>query len=516
MIEQKNKRINKILLALLFIPGILNLLNQDFCRAAETETTTNKVSAPPTASPASKNLYSFRAENLEIKQALAMFARANNLNIVPDLDITGEITVDIRDLPLDKVMEALLAAHDYTWQIDKDLIRVKSTETKTFVIDYLRLVRSGAGASAVYVSSGSGGGGGVGGGGGFGGGIGGGGGFGGGFGGGAGGGVGGGAGGGMGGGGGSAMALSQQDQIDLWKELEDELKKMISEKGKMAINKTAGIIQITDKPSALKNIEMFISALTEVIHRQVEIEAKICEVVLKDQFQMGINWSNVIRRASRQFNLSSPTAITSPIGGEQVKDSTFRAIFTSSEPNLDTTVMLDALKEQGDIKIVSQPKVRTLNNQPALIKVGTDTPFFFRTTSYIPAVAGTTVTIQEEYPALITIGTILSFTPQISTNGWIILEISPVLSTLIDTRESPSKTITAPVLDIKQSSSLVRVRDGTTIVLGGLINDTKARTTRKVPLLGDIPILGFPFKSTYESKSKRELVIFVTPTILEK
>ncbi|MCX7872444.1 MAG: hypothetical protein N2487_04090 [Verrucomicrobiae bacterium] len=328
------------------------------------------------------------------------------------------------------------------------------------------------------------------------------------------GGMGGGTGGGTGGGG-SAVALYQQDQIDFWRELEDQLKQMLSDKGKIAINKTAGLIQVTDKPHNIKNIESFVSNLTEVIHRQVEIESKICEVILNDQSHLGINWSNVIRRASRQFGISGATKVTSPVGGEQVKNSAITGVFTSSESSFDATVIIDALKEQGDIKVVSQPKIRTLNNQPALIKVGTDTPFFYRTTSYIPGGTGSTITIEEEYPTLITIGTILSITPQISTNGWIIMDISPVLSSLADSRESPQKTITAPVLDIKQSSSLVRVKDGSTVILGGLINDSTAKTVRKIPLLGDIPILGLPFKGTFQSKSKRELVIFVTPRIVE-
>lgn len=485
---------------------------------AQTVSQTNEtvVTSPIITSTNGEPLYSFRAENLEIKRALAMFARAYDLNIVPDLDITGEVTVDIKNLPLDKVMAAILDAYGYSWKIDGNFIRVKSLETKTFVIDYLRLVRNGMGINMVTLSSsGTGGtGGGMGGGfggGGFGGGMGGG--FGGGFGGGMGG---GGMGGGGGtGGGGSAVALYQQDQIDFWKELEDQLKQMLSEKGKIAINKTAGIIQVTDRPPNLKNIESFITNLTEVIHRQVEIEAKICEVILNDQSHLGINWSNVIKRATRQFDISGATKVTSPIGGEQVKNSAITGIFTSSEKSLDAMVIIDALKEEGDIKIVSQPKVRTLNNQPALIKVGTDTPFFFRTTSYVPGGTGTTITIQEEYPALITVGTILSITPQISTNGWIIMDISPVLSSLADSRESPQKTITAPVLDIKQSSSLVRVRDGSTVILGGLINDSTAKTVRKVPLLGDIPILGLPFRGSFQSKSKRELVIFVTPRIVE-
>jgi len=480
--------------------------------------TTNEVST--TNSSKNVKLYSFQAENLEMKRALALFARTHNLNIIPDLDVVGEVTVDLRDLPLDKVMAAILDAYGYSWTIEENFIRVKSIETKTFVVDYLRLVRSGMGASAVVMSSmgsnsgGSGGGGG----GGFGGG-------GGGFGGGGGLGGGGGFGGGGGGGGssgngtgwgGSAVSLSQQDEIDFWKELEEQLKSMLSEKGKIAVNKTAGIIQITDKPVNVKNIDSFISNLNGVIHRQVEIEAKICEVILNNQSQMGINWSNVIVRASKTYNISGSTTVAAPFGGDQVKENSITGIFTATEPNLQSTVIINALKEQGEIKVVSQPKVRTLNNQPALIKVGTDTPFFFKTTSYVPGGTGTTVTLEEEYPMLITVGTILSITPQISTNGWIIMDISPILSSLVNSVESPSKTVTAPVLDIKQSSSLVRIRNGSTVILGGLINDSMSKTVRKIPLLGDIPVLGFPFRGTFENKTKRELVIFITARIVEQ
>ena len=113
--------------------------------------TTNEVST--TNSSKNVKLYSFQAENLEMKRALALFARTHNLNIIPDLDVVGEVTVDLRDLPLDKVMAAILDAYGYSWTIEENFIRVKSIETKTFVVDYLRLVRSGMGASAVVMSS---------------------------------------------------------------------------------------------------------------------------------------------------------------------------------------------------------------------------------------------------------------------------------------------------------------------------------------------------------------------------
>jgi hypothetical protein len=113
---------------------------------------------PPRVEPA-KQLYSFRADNLELKDALALFARANNLNIVPDRDVTGTVTLDVRNLPLETVLQALLEANDVSWTESGGLIRVRAIATRQFSIDYLRLTRKGIGTSSATLSSGSSGGG---------------------------------------------------------------------------------------------------------------------------------------------------------------------------------------------------------------------------------------------------------------------------------------------------------------------------------------------------------------------
>src|SRR6185436_1060377 len=117
----------------------------------------------PTQSPADalaegskgKTLYSFSADAMELKAALAAFARANNLNIVPDNDVAGNVTLDVRDLPLQQMMRALLEAADCTWREESGLIRVRNTETKTFTVDYLRMSRKGMGNNSAMLSSGS-------------------------------------------------------------------------------------------------------------------------------------------------------------------------------------------------------------------------------------------------------------------------------------------------------------------------------------------------------------------------
>ena len=133
----------------------------------------NAPAAPPKRTPLAqaagdKTLYSFHAEGLDMKAALALFARANKLNIVPDLDVAGLVTLDVRDLPLERLMQALLEAHDLAWTEEGGLIRVRTTQTQSHVVDYLRMTRDGQGSSQVTLSSSSttgGGGGGTGGGG---------------------------------------------------------------------------------------------------------------------------------------------------------------------------------------------------------------------------------------------------------------------------------------------------------------------------------------------------------------
>ena len=143
-------------------------------------------------------------------------------------------------------------------------------------------------------------------------------------------------------------------------------------------------------------------------------------------------------------------------------------------------------------------------------------PFFNQTTTFLPGTLNSnTAAFQSDQIQLITIGTILYITPQIGDNGIITMDLSPVITTLVDTRTSPSKATTAPVLDIKQASTLVRIPNGSTIVIGGLIQETTSEDERKVPLLGDIPALGALFRSKQTAKEKKELVIFLTPTIVE-
>jgi MSHA biogenesis protein MshL len=431
--------------------------------------------APKTSStttPSLGPLYSFRAQALPLLDALALFARSNQLNIVAGPEIIGAVTVDFHNLPLEQAMSAILEAHGYYWEHHQDLIQVKQFKTETFNVDYIRLIRSGTGQNRAQLASGSTGG---------------------------------------GGGGGASqdtgeITVNQEDEIKFWEELEKQIETLMSKEGRLVINRLSGTIQITDRYKRVNEIENFVKSVHQALYRQVEIEVRIYEVALDDQYSLGIDW-NRINFDGRNGAIALANIITAPFGGFMAKAATTSISF--EDGSFDG--VLEALEEQGEVRVVSQPRVVTMNNQPALIKVATDEAFFTSTIAQGVAGSGNIVTEQARS---VTVGLVLSVTPQISEDDWIMLDVTPILSRLRAIVESPQGTATAPVLDVKQSSGLVRLKDRDMVIIGGLIQEESSETERKVPLLGDIPFLGRIFKGTYTAKRKSELVIFISPKIV--
>src|ERR1017187_2789828 len=275
-------------------------------------------------------------------------------------------------------------------------------------------------------------------------------------------------------------------------------------KNSQAINKTAGVIEVTDRPSVLKKVEHYLMVTEHNINRQVDIEAKIYDVTLNDQFQYGIDW-NVVAQYYEQSTLGplgslgslGVSALPTSIGSGSLGSPTLSMLFTNFsivDKNqhpvpINTGAAIQALQTQGTVDVLAKPRIRALNNQMALIKVGQELPFF--SVSYVNSQSSSgNQTISGDIITTITVGTILSITPQISEDNWIAMDVSPVLTSLVAGDTSPDKTATSPVLDTKQASALVRVRNDMTVILGGLIQTEKDNNNNKVPLLGDIPFLG--------------------------
>jgi MSHA biogenesis protein MshL len=434
--------------------------------------------------------YSFEAGELELRSALRFFARANDFELICDTTLEGTVTTSFKDVALETAMEQLLADTKSSWYLSGNTLRILSFENgkkierrpdnserafkviemegaRIFKIDYPRLKRTGQGSSTATISS-------------------------------------------TASGEAGSIALSTNDEILFWQELEEQLRQLISPKGKLIISKMSGIVHVSDNEDVLDRVETFIHEVVRVATRQVEITARIYEVSLDKDHSLGVDWSAVEQTMSLK-------GITGAINGgiEVIRSTTDMSVATTK---VDLTVddklamLVNALKEQGDVQAVSQPRILTLNNQPALIKIGTDYPFF---SANVTTNATTGQREVEEEVKIITVGVVLSVTPQISADGWITLGIDPLISDLVSTEQSENGS-TAPVVDVKQSSALVRLRDQSTVRISGLLQRKKRTITRKVPLLGEIPLLKYLFQWTYTKENQRELIIFITPREIKR
>ena len=279
----------------------------------------------------------------------------------------------------------------------------------------------------------------------------------------------------------------------------------------MAINKLAGLAIVTAPPRRQEEFKAFVEAVNRRITQQVRISAKVLEVDLNAQHQLGVDWSLAATKIGgiSLAGLATNTAFSS-INGTATIPSTVSG--TLSTGNI--SAVINALEEQGSVHSVSNPSVLSLNNQTAFVKVGTEQTFFSLSNATTINQTGTTTpysTTQNNYQQNpITIGTVLYVTPEVNSDGTVTVDVLPAISQLIGIDTSPDKQQTAPRMTIKSLSTIARLHPNESVMIGGLIYEETSSQTQKVPGLGDIPILGKAFQTSGTVKSRSELVIFLT------
>ena len=413
------------------------------------------------------------AEPIAIRELLQLLVSGTNISVVLDPEVEGSFIGELKMISLRQALDLILQPLSLEYSINESVLRVRKhqMQTRIFNINYVAFRHTGYGGSNTGIGYGNSGMGGYGGGFGMGGGY-------------------GGYGGGFGWGGG----------LDTFAEIEKGIAMLMSPDGRLNLDRKAGLMQVTDYSDKLDKIANYLEVVETRILRQVHIQAKVIEVEMNEEFSAGIDWSVVLRSAASAVTVTQRLAPTNS-----------QSAFTMGVNIKDFKGLLNAFASQGRVNVMASPRVMAMNNEPAVMRVGTQDVFFV-TTSQVDSATGqilqTTVT-----PQAISEGITLNVIAQISDDGMIHLSISPTITerTGIATSRLGDQV---PIVSVRETDTVVRVQEGETIVIAGLMQERTIGQKTKVPVLGDIPLVGGLFRRDDRSKKKVDLVILLTPTVV--
>ena len=455
-----------------------------------------------------------QAENVDAKEFFASLLNETSYGIVVHPDVAGTISLDLQNVTIGEVLNAISSIYGYDIQQKGKIFYVypAGVRTETFSVDYLLVKRSGVASLNITTggvssksddsdsdsnSDSS-----------------------------------------------SSSSNSSDDSSsdksfdsdsgtsvitstanDFWTSLEKSIANFIGKgNGKnVIVNPEAGLVVVSANPSELKAVKTFLDSAQQRLTKQILLEAKILEVRLADEFQAGIDWS--ILGSSKHWRSdiwrdgdSGRKDWSSYVGRTGVVDGITHIVFRDSE-HFNLGVAVELLQTQGDVSILSSPRITTSNNQKAVIKVGEDEYFVTKfETSTVTSAGATTSSPSVEYTPFFS-GVSLDVTPQIKDDGSVLMHIHPAVIKVEEQTKSvvygDEQMLAMPMAKstIRETDTVVQANSGDVIVIGGLIEERKVDETSKVPLLGDIPYIGNLFKSTDKVTEKVELVILIRPIV---
>ncbi len=328
------------------------------------------------------------------------------------------------------------------------------------------------------------------------------------------------------------------------------------------VNQQSGVVMVRAMPNELREIARLFKAMQASIERQVMIEAKILEVELSEGYQSGINWASFNKNGGhrwsnnantnnfafpggRPFTGSTTDITVSPVDGTTVTttDAYAAAALTGTAGILKTfsaagalglafqstnfAAIINFLQTQGNVYVMSSPRIATLNNQKAVLKVGSDDYFVTSVTPPSYTSSGATGSSTSVNPPTITAqpffsGVSLDVTPQVDESGLITLHVKPSVSKVTDKEKVinfgtlGSYSLPYASASVKETDSIVRVRDGMIVAIGGLMSQSQSDDNARVPGLGDVPVFNAFFKQNAVARGKREMVILLKPTVIRE
>jgi MSHA biogenesis protein MshL len=366
-----------------------------------------------------------------VRDVLALLVRGTPFSVVPDPDVGGTFAGELKEVTMRQALGAVLVPLGLDFAVDGQIIRVfqRRPATRFFDVNYLNVRRSWRrGIRGAVALSGQ----------------------------------------------PAATDSSSSIGADVIEELSRGVQALLSGSGRMHVDRSAGLVQVTDFDDRLDRVAVYLETVQLRALRQVRIEARVLEITLKDADAYTLDWNAVATSAGATVNRAQTTA------GVRIQD--FAAL-------------LAAMREQGTVRVIAAPQVLAMNNQPAIMRIGTQEASF-------------DLTAEPDAPPPATglfAGLMLAVTPQIGADGIVQLSISPTYSE--KTRETRVRNGGAvPVLTIAEADTLVRVQEGETVIVSGLLQD-RARAKQSAG------IAGF-FGAQARENVKAELIILLTPTVV--
>jgi MSHA biogenesis protein MshL len=453
--------------------------------------------------------FDVKADGLPLNQFLMGLVDGTSWNILVDPELTQPITLQLKNVTIDEVLAVLEQTQDIDVRQQGNIYYIGGSRVQTAVypLDYLNLKRKGK--SQTQVSSGQiqastmaqGGQGGN------------------------------NRSGGTSSSGGQNVStlnsskIETESETNLWQEVQKALEAIAAqdEKSFVMVSPQTGIVLVRARPMVQRQVAEYLGVAQANLGRQVMLEAKILEVRLNENFQAGVDWSkvhtngagNIIALGQLGQVLDVP-AEANPING------VFNLLYQSdpNDPNADPfSAAIDLLEQQGNVQVLSSPRISTINNQKAVIKVGTDefyvTDVSTTTTSGISSTTTPDVTLTPFFS-----GIALDVMPQVSANGDIILHVHPSVSEVIDQTKNiqiGDQDLSLPLAlsSIRESDSIVKLKSGQVVVIGGLMQNQIVKNDSGVPVLSSIPLLGNLFKQQRDKVVKSELVLLLKATLVK-
>jgi len=482
-----------------------------------------KMAVPKTSAKQLEQRFDLVINNAPANQVLMGIVSGTRYSMLVRQDVTGTISVNLKDVTVFEALDSIRELYGYEYKVEgtRIFIEPQAMQTRVFQVNYIMGQRKGSSDTRVTSGSVSGG----------------------------------------------SNQGNQQNSLgtsnsnsgnreplistsiettsnnDFWKDLSDSLNGIVgNENGRRVIvNLQSGVIMVRAMPNEVRNVEAFLRLMQVNIERQVILEAKILNVQLNDQSQSGVNWSVFGRSGSNTGIVGSVNANTqlSSSGNGPIVSGDLGASAGTAISNAATTALggplfavalqganfaalLSFLETQGDVQVLSSPRIATINNQKAVLKVGTDEFFVTGVSSSTTASTGATTTIPEVTLQPFFSGIALDVTPQIDKDDNIILHMHPSISQVSTVNKQlnlggNSGQINLPLAssNVSETDSIVRTHDGRVIAIGGLMTESTISSKSKVPGLGDIKGVGAAFRQHGTNSSKTELVILLKATVVQ-